>query len=286
MASLSVLSPPTVQQSLGPRRKLSPFHSQEQDGWSLIHVFTGNSSHIVDHSHIQKEYYATTRWFSQVQQDLIISTLLRGKTNGYFVDLAANDAIRISNTYALERDFGWQGLCIEPNPMYWPSLAYRKCHVVAAVIGKNRMEQVQFKYPNRAGPQGGIVGPQFDNQKPSHFGEDHPRFTMTLREVFERFDTPNVIDYLSLDIEGSEDYVMEDFPFDRYRFNLLTVERPGPRLYNLLKQHGYRMLKKLKKKMDTLWVHESVEASLDKSALDIDTQNYKYHEQVPTAEKT
>jgi hypothetical protein len=248
------------------------------NGWSLIHVYYGNAKHLPDTSAIQKDYFQQAKWFSQVRQDEVVSTLFQGKRDGYFVDLAANDAVRISNTYALETNFGWRGICLEPNPMYWPSLAYRKCDVVAAVVGQKSMEEIQFKYPNRAGPQGGIVGKDFDNKEASKFGEDHPRYTATLLDIFERFDTPNVIDYLSLDIEGAEDLVMQGFPFERYRINVLTVERPSDELRSLLEQHDYILLKQLKRWGETVWIHRRAESLLNKSALNIDTENYKYRE--------
>jgi hypothetical protein len=249
------------------------------DGWSTIHVFTGNNaSHIVEASSISSQYYEQTRWFSQVRQDEVVSRLLRYKRGGYFIDLAANDAVRISNTYALERDYAWQGLCIEPNPVYWSGLAYRSCDVVAGVVGESRMEPVQFKFPNRAGPQGGIVGARFDNKEASSYGEDQTRFTVRLDEILKRFGAPSIIDYLSLDIEGAEEYVMREFPFDRYTIHVLTVERPDEALSSLLVQNGYKVLKQLKKWGETVWIHESAEDMIDRSALDIDTENYKYRE--------
>ena len=168
-----------------------------------MHVFYGNSSHIADNSAIPIDYFQSVEWFAQVRQDEIVSHLLRRKKKGYFIDLAANDAVKISNTYALEVNHEWSGLCIEPNPQYWAGLSYRKCHVVGAVIGAKSMQEVQFKYPNRFGPKGGIVGEAFDNKEASKFGEDQPRYTVTLRDVFERFGTPKMIDYLSLDVEGA-----------------------------------------------------------------------------------
>jgi hypothetical protein len=276
---------PTAVLSSPPAANRLPFgtnkKSEENDnGWGLIHVYYGNTSHLPDTSAIPKDYFQQAKWFSQVRQDEIISILLHGKRDGYFVDLAANDAVRISNTYALETNFDWRGLCLEPNPMYWPSLAYRKCDVVAAVVGQQSMEEVQFKYPNRAGPQGGIVGKDFDNKEASKFGEDHPRYTATLLEIFERFDTPFVIDYLSLDIEGAEELVMQGFPFERYRINVLTIERPSEKLRSLLEQNDYILLKELKRWGETVWIHRQVESSLDQSALDIDTENYKYRERL------
>ena len=61
----------------------------------------------------------TQQWFAQVHQDEIVVDLV-GK-DGFFIDLAANDAKELTNTLALERDHGWNGLCIEPNPAYWVS---------------------------------------------------------------------------------------------------------------------------------------------------------------------
>lgn len=252
---------------------------RNEEGWNLVHVFFGNSSHIADNSAIPVDYFHSVQWFAQVRQDEIVSALLRQKRNGYFIDLAANDAIKISNTYALETYHGWNGLCIEPNPQYWAGLSYRKCRVVAAVIGATNMEEVHFKYPNRFGPKGGIVGEKFDNKEASKFGEDRPRYTVRLRDVFQRFKTPKVIDYLSLDVEGSEEFIMQSFPFDEYRFSVLTVERPSETLNSLLEKNGYVFLKLLKRNSgETIWVHKSQLSSLDKRAVDLDTQSYKYRD--------
>jgi FkbM family methyltransferase len=265
-------------------------HHQVDDGWSMIHVFAGNASHIVDASAIPNDYFyehdnnQQQQWFSQVRQDYIVANLLRGKRNGYFVDLAANDAIRISNTYALERYYNWSGICIEPNPIYWSSLSYRgskNCHVVGAVVGERRMQEVVFKFNAAKGPQSGIVGPNFDNNNQNkarslnnNKKEEQRRSTVTLLEVLQRFDAPHVIDYLSLDIEGAEYFVLHTFPFDTYRFNILTVERPSAQLQALLKENGYILLKELRKWGETLWIHKDVESDLDKSARDIDIPKY------------
>lgn len=244
-----------------------------------MHVFYGNTSHIVDNSVIPSDYFNSVQWFAQARQDEIVSALLRRKRNGYFIDLAANDAVKISNTYALETIYDWNGLCIEPNPMYWAGLSYRKCHVVGAVIGASNMQEIQFKYPNRSGPKGGIVGKEFDNKQASKFGEDRPRYTVTLRDVFERFGTPKLIDYLSLDVEGAEEFIMQSFPFGEYRFTILTVERPSDTLKTLLESNGYMFLKLLKRNSgETIWVHRSELDSLDQRALEIDTESYKYRD--------
>ena len=107
----------------------------QHNGWTTIQVFRGRTtSDIIDSVN-------SASWHSQMRQDELVFSLLRNKTNGYFVDLAANDAIQLSNTYSLERDWGWNGVCIEPNPIYWHNLsAFRSCDTIAAVVGSRRME--------------------------------------------------------------------------------------------------------------------------------------------------
>jgi hypothetical protein len=87
---------------------------QQQDppGWKSIHVFFNDESAGLK---LTGDSAVDPKWFSQVHQDEIVVDLL-GK-QGYFIDLAANDAKDFSNTLALERNgLQWQGLCIEPNP--------------------------------------------------------------------------------------------------------------------------------------------------------------------------
>ena len=250
------------------------------EGWKQIHVFYGDTKHIYDSTELPTPYFKANVWFSQYRQDELVSELLHGKKGGFFIDLAANDPVRISNTYALETYFDWDGLCIEPNPTYWTGLSYRKCHVVAAIIGHQTMEEISFRYPRSKAPQGGIIGNEFDN-KSDKWNEGHPRYTVSLIDVFTKFQVPTIIDYISLDVEGAEDLVMSSFPFHQYRFNIMTVERPTEVLTNLLTANGYILLKTVKKNVDTLWVHHTIMETIDKTALDtIDTENYKYRENI------
>jgi hypothetical protein len=46
----------------------------------------------------------------------------------------------------------------------------------------------------------------------------------TVRSVLEECEAPRIIDYWSLDTEGSELAILKSFPFQDYRFRILTVE--------------------------------------------------------------
>jgi Methyltransferase FkbM domain len=233
---------------------------QNDDGWKTLNIFYGTRFYLPKVSLIEEEKFATSRFFSQCKQDEIVSKMFRNKRDGYFVDLAANDAVKLSNTYALETHFGWNGICIEANPSYWDGLSFRRCEVVGAVAGSDR-EEVKFNFK---GVLGGIVGERFDNtaKKVGKTGLI-PRLTVRLEEIFQRFGAPSVIDYFSLDVEGAEDLVLRESVLSRYRFKVITLERPKENLQELLVANGYTLLKKLSPWGETLWIHNSAKSELD-----------------------
>jgi hypothetical protein len=187
---------------------------------------------------------------SQVGQDETVMRILDNKRDGYFVDCAANDAVKLSNTLALETRLGWTGLCIEPNPHYHNGFRDRRCTLVAAVAGGKDGDVVEFQF--KGGALGGIIGhDNSDRQGTSTF------HTVSLETIFDTLNVPSVVDYFSLDVEGAELYVMEKFPFHRYKFQVITVERPR-RLRVLLEQHHYVYVMDHGSFGDELYIHKSI----------------------------
>jgi hypothetical protein len=50
---------------------------------------------------------------SQVGQDIFVLTLLKGKTNGRYIEIGANEPENISNTYVLEKSYNWTGISLD-----------------------------------------------------------------------------------------------------------------------------------------------------------------------------
>lgn len=219
---------------------------QGMDGWSTIDVFYGKQE-LLD----RKFSPLDREWFSQALQDQMVAGLFRNKKTGFFVDLAANHPWFFSNTLALERKLQWKGLCIEANSKYWRGLAFRDCKVIAAAVGAMRLQELEFSLEHAIG---GIVSNETDN-KPQDIGDKDVMqvFTVPLLEILERNNAPLVIDYLSLDVEGAETMIMQDFPFDRYRFEVMTVERPPEALEKILYDHGYVQLRGEISFGETIW---------------------------------
>ena len=86
---------------------------------------------------------------SQLGQDALVLWLLNQKTNGYFIEFGAADGVNISNTFLLEKDYGWSGILCEPARVYKDRLsANRKCTIVDKCVYSKSGDVISFFAPN------------------------------------------------------------------------------------------------------------------------------------------
>ena len=60
-------------------------------------------------------------FYSQLGQDLFVLIELGNKKEGFFIEIGAGDGFYLSNTYLLEKNFGWTGILVEPNKSFYNS---------------------------------------------------------------------------------------------------------------------------------------------------------------------
>lgn len=238
----------------------------DSDGWKTINVYYGDRKTEIQgvRSHGPSQFYfpisGKKTWHGQFEQDRIVHEILSSKMKkeykGFFIDLAANYPVFISNTVALERDHGWEGLCIEPRSEEWMGLAFRQCTVIGAVLGKEKNEEITFTHHEIPG-HAGIVGKGLAN-KPGETSSEmtEKRRTATMQDILSRFNAPKVIDYFSLDVEGAEELVLSAFPFKEYKILTLSVEHPSKKVVSLLTKNGLKL--HTTAGVDQIWVHSSL----------------------------
>jgi len=205
--------------------------------------------------------------YSQSGQDGLVVKLMEhllsreGDYVPFFVDLAANDALTLSNTYHLERQ-GWDGVCVEPNPMYWYRLAaYLTCAIVGAFVGVPQEEDGQeVDVVLSSGVFGGIVAEGLDN---AGADAEEKRNLVSISTIFKQTSVPARIDYLSLDVEGAELLVMKHFPFETHTVRFITIERPRTELKELLVSKGYTLMRMISSFGESLWMHDTVQLSAE-----------------------
>lgn len=161
---------------------------------------------------------------SQFYQDVFPLLLSRGKRGGYFVEFGACDGLLISNTFLLERKFGWQGILSEPSRAWHEALKRnRRCILDFRCVHAETGKTVEFaEYDDdEYGTQSAVRGDgTLQSVKASYDVQ-----TVTLRDLLREYNAPRFIDLISIDIEGGEYDVLKNFPFDEYEFGFACVEQ-------------------------------------------------------------
>jgi len=198
-------------------------------------------------------------YHSQKGQDKwVIEDMLPGRRDGFFVDIGASNGLVLSNTCTLEKELGWTGICVEPNPQWHTELhANRSCIISHAVINDS-FDPVLWM---NADVWGGIVADDTDNNyivrgDTIRKMKVETRPSITIAKLLEMHEAPETIDYLSVDVEGAEDRVMRGFDFEHYKFLCGTFERVTPFLHKLLSNNGYRLV--MFDEFESFYTHDSL----------------------------
>ena len=68
--------------------------------------------------------------------------------------------------------------------------------------------------------------------------------TISLLDLLKKYNAPKIIDYISIDTEGSEFDILNSFNFKKYRFRIITCEvfSNKKKIHNLLSKNGYTQI--------------------------------------------
>lgn len=200
------------------------------------------------------------------QDRWLVEDVFRGKRDGYFLDIGAGpDGITNSNSYALESQLGWSGICVEAHPERFEKVRANRCCEVEHVAISDAPGTVEFTLNLDLPGTSAVLSELSEPSRRDDYegGQRTQMISMRavpLADLLDQHGAPNVIDYMSLDIEGSEWVALKDFPFDRYTFLTMTIERNAGRyldLQKLLLAKGYRIAHNYC--VDDFWYHPSLD---------------------------
>jgi FkbM family methyltransferase len=195
---------------------------------------------------------------SQHKQDEFIVNFYNGKRNGVFVDIGAHDGITLSNTYALEKELGWVGICVEPMPHEYDKLiSCRNCLTYnCAIYDHNGIEKfTMLEYDGYPDMLSGIA----KDISVKHMGHilSEQRLiggvrkvidvkTRVLNEILEECKFYN-IDFMSIDTEGSELKILKAIDYDKFNINVIVYENGEGESFvrDFLKTKGFSFYKRL-----------------------------------------
>jgi FkbM family methyltransferase len=163
---------------------------------------------------------------SHIGQDAWVAECLDFKHDGFFLDFGAFDGVTISNTYALEKDLGWRGICVEPNPRYYPQVcAARSCITVNVALWHQSREVLRFVDAHGLSALESFKDGDINADRRAQATKDIIAVdTLNPTELLGRFNVPTLIDFLSLDVEGAEYDVLSALDLKKYAVALMTIE--------------------------------------------------------------
>ena len=202
--------------------------------------------------------------YSQLGQDLEVIKFYNKKENGFFIEVGSSDGIRLSNTYLLEKQFKWKGICCEPIPSKFEKCVKNRQNSICyneAVYSESGLT-LTFDIAHADDLLSGI-SQYIDRHK--HVVDSNKTTiqvkTISLLDVLNNANAPSFIDYMSLDTEGTELEILKNFDFEKYTFGLIDIEHNyvEPRrseIKNLLLSKGY--VYKGENNWDDMYKHSSV----------------------------
>ncbi len=175
---------------------------------------------------------------------------------GYFVDVGAHDGRSSSNTFHLEA-LDWQGILIDPilhnvfRQKEIRSNSHSKFVYAACVSDAFTDEFIKLKYSGLM-----TIAESISNKEKLNWAHNGSKFlnlnefvaevwapARTLTSILDECEAPKLIDFLSIDVEGSELEVLLGLDFRKYQFKYICIECPfDSNESNLLLESGYSHL--------------------------------------------
>jgi len=177
------------------------------------------------------------------EQEMVWAFLGQRRT-GFFVEVGANDPKVLSQTWHLEAK-GWRGILVEPNPTCAEALRQQRKNSTVFQVACSSPENsgdALFHFSKSSalsGLQKHVDDPriEYDHSEPVH--------VTTLDAILEKAGNPH-IDFISIDVEGTELDVLKGFDLGKHRPSLILLEDKVHDLQKhcFLKTKGYKLIRR------------------------------------------
>ena len=182
-------------------------------------------------------------FFSQAGQDKCVKNhFFKNLKKGFFVEIGAFNGINGSNCFYFEKFMDWNGIAVEPSPVQFEKLKInRKCICINKAISNQNDHKEFVEVTNGYTQMSGILTDEY--KKTLDIIMKDPRTKMNKLNIktstFKEIVGENkIIDYLSIDVEGEEERILESIDFNYFNIKVISVEN------NYLKKNNYNNILK------------------------------------------
>ena len=196
-----------------------------------LKMFVGENKNLL--KNFIEHFSKITEIKSQLYQDVFASFIIDKNFNKTFLEFGATDGIDLSNTYVLEKNFGWNGSLSEPSPQWHKNLKNNRpnSNIITECIWSKSGEVLDF-FESDVGVLS-TISEYKESDKVSIPGNTIERVrsgklvkveTISLNDVIHKSFNSVAPSYISIDTEGSEYEILRFFNFKKFRPVVFTIE--------------------------------------------------------------
>lgn len=231
---------------------------------------------------ISKEGPFTSEMYQDATLVSALGNLFRtaaGPEELYYVDVGAGHPTYHSNTFALDKCYGWRGLCIEADPPKAALLkAERSCAVVETCAFIADAENVPFHVTTNTTTMmmsNGIAG------LGSKTGEVKKMSGRSMATILDEHKVTHV-DVMSLDVESAEPLVLGGIDWSRVKIDILVMDvsnriakegekldGDGERMIDILEHQGFVPVLEFYPHEPTMSIHNCASMILGQSVREV-----------------
>lgn len=186
-------------------------------------------------------------FYATYGEDRYLWELFGGKSEGFFVDVGAGNGVAGSVSYVFELA-GWEGICVEPHPqLYLECLRHRaRSRVLHVALSRRGSWSIGNFVVLLGNEEGSFLATQTSLLE--RLKREGKRFAQTAVPVafldlfLEAHSVP--VDFVHVDVNGSEVDVLDGFDVARFRPRVLLVADysggSDPRIEDGMARAGYR----------------------------------------------
>jgi FkbM family methyltransferase len=184
--------------------------------------------------------------FSQEGEDLVVARMIGERANGFYVDVGAHHPIKYSNTFLLYKR-GWRGINIDATPgsmALFDQLRPRDINIERLIASDPSPHTFHLFNEPALNTASSVLAKLRPSESDSFKIIETVTLTPnTLASILdEHMPRDQLIDVMSIDVEGFDLDVLASNDWDRYRPALLLIELLDTKLHDLGRHEIARFL--------------------------------------------
>ncbi len=216
-----------------------------------------NKLHILQNIYLKNRYFFKRKSYAMDGEDIAIDLFNKKKNNGFYVDVGAHHPIQRNNTHLLFKK-GWEGINIDVNQFSIDLFNFLRPNDLNLQVAVSDKEgDILFFYQKKFSQLNTTDKKIAEENFQGNFQQRKVK-CQTIKNILDNSKYKNKkIDFLNIDVEGSEMKVLETLNFKIYDPSLICIEILGyrdlcpekreieiknNRIYKFLVDRGYKKI--------------------------------------------